>query len=261
MFDRSLIIAENTWKELLHKKVLYFLAGYTVLAFILPLIVVLEFSSAMGSDANASSLILALVRMFFFVSFILCFIQSSMLVDNEISKRTLTTVMICPVHRWEYLFGRFLGVAFLYLVFIITALLCGYIASALTGGGFPVTFLWGVLQRVFYGVSMIMITTCLGAVLSGRLTMAMVIVVFMLNFISLLIPNDANLGLMLGKNMIYYLTPAAGNIDFIDGQSPDEGSSTLFNSLALLENIFYAAAVFFLCANLFGQKDIKLREE
>jgi len=106
MSPRILHIASNTFREAVRDRVLYNLIAFAVL---ISGAAILVGQISIGIERLVVvNLGLAAVSLFGVV--IAIFIGIG-LVSKEIDKRTLYTVLSRPVHRWEFIAGKFLGLA------------------------------------------------------------------------------------------------------------------------------------------------------
>jgi ABC-type transport system involved in multi-copper enzyme maturation permease subunit len=102
--SRILIVARNTFREAVRDRVLYNLVFFALLM-IAAAVVVGQISVAIENvvmvslGLSAVSLIGLLIAIFTGVG----------LVSKEIDKRTLHAVLAKPLHRWEFLLGKFAG--------------------------------------------------------------------------------------------------------------------------------------------------------
>src|ERR1700693_3195960 len=106
MIPRMIYIASNTFREAVRDRVLY-----NLIAFALLLSGAAIFVGQISIDIEKLVVInlgLTAVSLFGFV--IAIFIGIG-LVSKEIDKRTLYTVLSRPVRRWEFIVGKFLGLA------------------------------------------------------------------------------------------------------------------------------------------------------
>ncbi len=110
---RIRVIALNTFKEAVRDRILYlllFFAGATILlSRLLSLLTV--------GDRVKIILDVGLASLSFFGALMSILIGTS-LVYKEIDKKTIYTLMAKPLHRFEFLLGKFLGLAFTLLVML-----------------------------------------------------------------------------------------------------------------------------------------------
>ncbi|MCX5758490.1 MAG: ABC transporter permease subunit, partial [Candidatus Hydrogenedentes bacterium] len=134
---RVYAIAHNTFREAVRDKVLYvllFLAGASILG-----------SKALGwisvgQDIKImKDISLATIQVF---GVLIAIFVGTNLVYKEIDKRTLYTIISRPIHRYEFVIGKYLGMAALLL--FVTVVMAG-VATAYVlalGGGVTASFYW-----------------------------------------------------------------------------------------------------------------------
>jgi len=119
---RILVIARNTFTQLVRMKVFYFLAVFAVITigsnfFELPQH---EGPEVLGADVLSSIKSWSLGTMTLF-SVILAVVATALLLPKDVEDRTLYTILAKPVPRFDYLAGKLLGV--LALIFVSLALM------------------------------------------------------------------------------------------------------------------------------------------
>ena len=137
---RILAVALNTFRESVRDKVLYvllFFAAVTILG-----------SKALGWISVGQDIKIvkdvSLAATSIFGALIAIFVGTS-LVYKEVDKRTLYTILAQPMHRWEFILGKFLGLAG--LLAAVTVVMCGVSAAyvLLLGGGLDLIYFQAVL--------------------------------------------------------------------------------------------------------------------
>ena len=106
MKDRIACIAYNTFREAVRDRVLYNLIAFAVMIsaaaiFIGQISIEIERLVVINLGLTAVSLFGAIIAIFVGIG----------LVSKEIEKRTLYTVLSRPVRRWEFIVGKFFGLA------------------------------------------------------------------------------------------------------------------------------------------------------
>ncbi|HTS04749.1 MAG TPA: ABC transporter permease [Candidatus Eisenbacteria bacterium] len=134
MTSRIAYIASNTFREAVRDRVLYNLIAFAVLlsgAAILVSQISIEIERLVVINLGLTSVSLFGVVIAIFIGI--------GLVSKEIEKRTLYTVLSRPVRRWEFIVGKFFGLAgtlvvntFFMAIGVFAALL--YVAHKFTGG-------------------------------------------------------------------------------------------------------------------------------
>ena len=106
MISRMVYIASNTFREAVRDRVLYNLIAFALLLsgaaiFVGQISIDIERLVVLNLGLTAVSLFGAVIAIFIGIG----------LVSKEIEKRTLYTVLSRPVRRWEFIVGKFLGLA------------------------------------------------------------------------------------------------------------------------------------------------------
>lgn len=137
---RILAVALNTFRESIRDKVLYvllFFAGMSIAG-----------SKALGwiSVGQDTKIVIdiSLATVSIFGTLIAIFVGTS-LIYKEIDKRTIYTIVSQPLWRWEFIVGKYLGLAILIglVTLVMAAFAMGYVV--LLGGLVTITFLEAVL--------------------------------------------------------------------------------------------------------------------
>ena len=114
--SRTLVLAGNTFTQLLRMKVVYFLLIFLVLALAVNL---LRLPHTMGPESAGAEELRMLkgpmagaMKMF---SVLLAIAATALVIPRDLEDRTLYTILAKPVPRLDYLLGKLLGVLFLIL--------------------------------------------------------------------------------------------------------------------------------------------------
>lgn len=133
---RILAVAQNTFREAVRDKVLYVLLLFAAAAIL--------GSKALGWISIGQDIKIvkdiSLAAVSVFGTLITIFVGTN-LVYKEIDKRTVYTIICRPIHRYEFILGKFFGLALLLAVVtaVMTLMSAGYIWSL--GGAIDGTFL------------------------------------------------------------------------------------------------------------------------
>ena len=133
---RTLAIARNTFQEAVRDKVLFVLLFFAAAAII--------GSKALGWVSMGQDIKIikdiSLASISVFGVLIAIFVGTS-LVYKEIDKRTIYTIICCPIHRYEFVLGKYLGLA---------ALLALVVAAMTTVAALYILVMGGELHAVFF---------------------------------------------------------------------------------------------------------------
>ena len=157
MFDRVITVAQQTWKELRYRNAYLMLMMTFVLCYLMTILVGVKISSMLArSDSSLSNIVFA-SRLTIFVGTICSFIFSAGIFAYEVSRRTILAVLIRPIHRYEYMCGRVLGVVFFFSIFVVLVTVFSFVASVILDVSLPSSYYVGILLRYFSGICFILI--------------------------------------------------------------------------------------------------------
>lgn len=172
---KILLVAQNTFREIMRDRILY---GLIIFALLL-----IGLSLALGQLSFAEQERIAInfgtvgVQL---SSVILAIFSGSVLIAREIDKQTILTLLSKPISRSQFLLGKFLGLAG-----VITALIVGFsiilygigLMIGATLGEQYLVAVWGILLE---SMILIAITMFLGAIVRPSLTIACTIGFFLI---------------------------------------------------------------------------------
>lgn len=124
---RILIIAGNTFTQLVRMKVFYFLLAFAIVGIGVHFLPELPHLSGpeSGNEEQLRMMKTILVGMMKLFALILAIVATALLIPRDLEDRTLYTILAKPVPRLDYLIGKLLGVIMLIFVgmLVMTALL------------------------------------------------------------------------------------------------------------------------------------------
>ncbi|MFQ5839411.1 MAG: ABC transporter permease [Candidatus Methylomirabilales bacterium] len=249
-------IALNTFKEAIRDRILY-----TILAFALALIgssVVLASLSVGGEEKIIKDLGLASILIF--GTFIAIFIGIG-LVSKEIDKRTIYTIIAKPIHRYEFILGKYLGLLLTLLV-NVSAMAVGFflLVSLMEEGGS-----FGLLPAVLLIFVELMLITAVAILFSSfttpTLSAVFTLSVFVIGHLSRDLKEFAAQfgGPVLNAVVfaLYYLLPNLSNFN-IKGQAVHGVPVPMsFIALSVLYGALYLSALLVLAMLIFQRRDFK----
>jgi ABC-type transport system involved in multi-copper enzyme maturation permease subunit len=210
-------IALNTFRESIRDRVLYnlilfvlILVGASVFVSDLSVNIETEFTAALGLSA-----------MLVFGAFIAIFIGIG-LVYKEIDKRTIYNLLSKPVHRYEFILGKYLGLCVTLLVNSVVMLLATELAILYVNGGF-VRLQVAVLAAaylVYLELSLLIAVALMFSSFSTPLLSALfsfavyIIGNFSRDLLQMAAISDSVVAQAVLK-VIYYLVPHLSNFSFI----------------------------------------------
>jgi ABC-type transport system involved in multi-copper enzyme maturation permease subunit len=214
---RVRVIALNTFRESIRDRVLYnlilfvlILVGASVFVSDLSVNIETEFTAALGLSA-----------MLVFGAFIAIFIGIG-LVYKEIDKRTIYNLLSKPVHRYEFILGKYLGLCVTLLVNSVVMLLATELAILYVNGGF-VRLQVAVLAAaylVYLELSLLIAVALMFSSFSTPLLSALfsfavyIIGNFSRDLLQMAAISDSVVAQAVLK-VIYYLVPHLSNFSFI----------------------------------------------
>ena len=257
--SRILIVARNTFREAVRDRVLYNLVFFALLMIASAVIVGqismdIETVVMVSLGLSAISLIGLLIAVFTGVG----------LVSKEIDKRTLHAVLAKPLHRWEFLLGKFSGLV-LTLAVNTAAMAAGLFLAMLfvkhsisRGDAVVLTAVYFILLKLALVVALAMLFSCftsplLAILFTGGLYVAGLFVA-QLRSLEMTQLNAQTQKLL---SVLSYLLPNFGNYDVMGAAAhgrPVPGSLILHNTLY---TTLYCAIVLSVAAVIFSRKDLK----
>lgn len=155
---RVLAVAMNTYREALRDKVLYvllFFAGVTIVG-----------SKALGwisigqDEKIIMSISLAAVSLF---GVLIAIFVGTNLIYKEIDKRTIYTILSQPMYRYEFILGKYLGLALLLAVVTLCMALMAALYLIVLGGTLSSSY----IAAVALTFSQLLLVTALSVLLSS----------------------------------------------------------------------------------------------
>jgi Cu-processing system permease protein len=257
--SRILIVARNTFREAVRDRVLYNLVFFALLMIASAVIVGqismdIETVVIVSLGLSAISLIGLLIAVFTGVG----------LVSKEIDKRTLHAVLAKPLHRWEFLLGKFSGLVL--TLAVNTAAMAGGLFLAMLfvkhsiarGDAVVLVAVYFILLKLALVVALAMLFSCftsslLAILFTGGLYVAGLFVAQLRS----LQATQLNAQTQKLLSVLSYLLPNFGNYDVMGAAAhgrPVPGSLILHNTLY---TVLYCAIVLTAAAMIFSRKDLK----
>lgn len=172
---KVVLIAQNTFREIMRDRILY---GLIIFALLL-----IGLSLALGQLSFAEQERIAInfgtagVQL---SSVILAIFSGSILIAREIEKQTILTLLSKPISRSQFLLGKFLGLSAVVSVLIIGFSFILYGVGMMIGAELGVQYLiavWGILLEAMI---LIAVTMLLGTLVRPSLTIACTIGFFLI---------------------------------------------------------------------------------
>jgi ABC-type transport system involved in multi-copper enzyme maturation permease subunit len=252
---RILAVAQNTFREAVRDKVLYVLLFFSAIAIL--------GSKALGwiSIGQDIKIVkdLSLASVSVFGVLIAIFVGAS-LVYKEIDKRTIYTIICRPMHRYEFILGKYLGLAL--LLAVVTGAM-GIVATAYIlalGGAVNTTFYFAILliywQLLLITALAVLMSTLTSPIL-GAIIVFMTFVVGHATGIFLNLPAQFH-GTVSEKllKLAYYLLPNLSNFDLSSEAANSVAIAPGYVAWAILYGTVYTAMLLALASIAFEDKDV-----
>ncbi|MCP4644656.1 MAG: ABC transporter permease subunit [bacterium] len=252
---RVFAVARNTFRESVRDKVLYVLLFFA-LATILG-------SKALGwisigQDIKiVKDISLAAVSLF---GVLISIFVGTNLVYKEIDKRTIYTIVCRPMWRWEFILGKYLGLAMLLAVVTaaMTVAAAGYVA--ILGGTITWTFLMAALLIYWELLLITSFAVLLSSVASPILGAMIVLSAYVVGHAtSILTDLPTHFDGTLTKRILefcYYVIPNLSNFNIRAEAANDVPVSAGYVAWAMVYGLVYTAMLLILAAVAFEDKDL-----
>jgi ABC-type transport system involved in multi-copper enzyme maturation permease subunit len=252
---RMLAVAQNTFREAVRDKVLYVLLFFAAMTI---------FGSkalgwiSIGQDIKIMKDI-SLAALSIFGALIAIFVGTS-LIYKEIDKRTLYTILSQPMHRHEFILGKYLGLSA--LLGVVTVIMTGTASLyiVLMGGGLDTVFFLAVL--LIY--SKLLLVTAF-AVLMSTLTSPILGAVIVFSayifghatgvFMDLPPQFDGTFAKRM-LEIVYYIVPNLGQFDIRAEAANDVPIRMAYVLFVLVYGAAYSAVLLVLASLAFEKKDV-----
>jgi ABC-type transport system involved in multi-copper enzyme maturation permease subunit len=263
--QRILAIARNTYRETVRDKILY---NLILFALIMILSSIMLGRLTLGNEDRVI-LDLGLSSISIFGMLIAIFIGIG-LVYKELEKRTVYALLAKPVHRYELILGKYVGLLFTLLV-NLAVMTVGLELALLYTGHVGMGGHLRVLPAVFLIFLSLALTTALALLFSTFSTPALsALFTFFLWIIGHFGKDLQNFGELtksaaVGRlcRALYYILPNLANVNLIDSRSiiRSAGYSKSIDFVAIagstLYSIIYCAAILSLSIAIFMRRDFK----
>jgi len=252
---KVLAVAQNTFRESVRDKVLYVLLFFAAVAIL--------GSKALGwitigQDVKVVKDI-SLAAVLLFGVLIAIFVGTN-LVYKEIDKRTLYTILARPVRRYQFILGKYLGLAWLLALVTVamTAISAAYILTL--GGTIDASYAWAIVLTYVELLVVTAFAVLLSSVTSPILGAIIVFSVFVLGHAtSVLIDLPPQFNGTIAKQVlevIYYVLPNFSNFNLRAEAANGVAVSVGYVSWAFAYGTAYIFMLLTCAALLFEGKDV-----
>ena len=252
---RVLAVAHNTFRETVRDKVLYvlwFFAAVTVFG-----------SKALGWISVGQDIKIVkdicLAAMSVFGALIAIFVGAS-LVYKEVDKRTIYTIISRPMHRYEFILGKYLGLVT--LIALVTSVMT-IVASVY------IAFLGGTLDRVFYEAVLlifwelllvtalaVLVSTVTSPILGAIIVFSLYVAGHATGILIDLPPHFEGAWAEKVMHALYYIIPNLSNFNIRPEAANGVPVAGTYILWAMVYGVIYTAMLLFLAAVAFEDKDV-----
>ena len=247
------VIARNTFKETIRDRILYGIAGFSVLyvAF-----AILLSKVALGDIAILKSF--GLAGMYLFGSVITVFLGSS-IISKEIERRTLYFVMAKPVSRSQFVLGKFFGLCAAVLC-VLAVMACVYLAVVSANhGGFDALGLAAIGYQALETVIILAVLTFCSVITTP---LASTLIAFMALFAGHALGSVMASAQRFGGaflwfvRFVYYVFPNLEKFDMRGAAAHGISISASSTAFAVVYAVLYSAAMLCLAVAFMKHKEL-----
>jgi ABC-type transport system involved in multi-copper enzyme maturation permease subunit len=255
MPQRIRAVVQNTFREAVRDKVLYVLllfAGAAIFG-----------SKALGWISIGQDIKIvkdiSLAAISVFGALITIFVGTS-LIYKEIDKRTVYTILCRPIFRWEFIVGKFLGLALLLLVVTVAMTAASAVYVLVLGGTVDATFLLAALLIYWKLLLLNALAVLLSSLTSPILGALIVFSVYLIGHATNILVDlplqirESVTGRVL--EVVYYVLPNLSNFDIRAEAANDVPVAFTYVLWALAYGTIYTAMLLTLAALAFEDKDV-----
>jgi len=254
---KILTVAINTLKEAVRNKVLYTLLFFGVIVSGMSItLATMTVSSRIRVIANVS-----LANIEVFGVLIAIFVGIS-LVHKEIDRRTIFTIITRPLHRYEFILGKYIGLILTLLIQIAFMTLIFFCIELIFGG---LEFLPDYLKAIwliFVQIALItavatMFSSLSSPILSGMFTLAFYIIGHISSFLEMLLPENANAFTVMLVTLMRYMLP---DFQFLNVKGLAVYNHEIpfsYMAGATIYGFFYIAVILIIAMLVFEKRDMK----
>lgn len=252
---RALAVAHNTFREAVRDKVLYVLLFFAA-------------ASILGSKALGWISIgqdvkimkdISLAAVLVFGVLIAIFVGTT-LIYKEVDKRTLYTILSRPIRRYEFILGKYLGLAFLLglVTIVMTDVAVLYVFAF--GGSIDIAFFYAALLIYIELLLITAFSVLLSALTTPILGAIIVFCVFVLGHATeVLVDLPPHFDGTWTKHMlegVYYVVPNLNNFNIRAEAANSVIPSFRYVLWSVLYGLIYTGMLLILSAIVFEDKDV-----
>jgi ABC-type transport system involved in multi-copper enzyme maturation permease subunit len=262
---RVLAIARNTLRENIRDKILYNLILFALLMILSSFVLgqlTLGYEDKVIVDIGLSSISI-------FGTLIAIFIGIG-LVYKELERRTVYALLAKPVHRWEFILGKYLGLLFTLLI-NVSVMTLGVWLTLAYNGNVPIQSYARLLPAVYLIYLSLALTTAVALVFSAFSTPALsalftfflwLIGHFNADLIQFAVITKSAVAEYVAK-FLYYVLPNISNFSMVDSRNVIQ-SAAYYEPIraaavgwASVYAVLYCTVLLIIAATVFSRRDFK----
>ena len=252
---RILAIAQNTFRESIRDKVLYvllFFAAVTIFG-----------SKALGWISIGQDIKIvkdiALGATSIFGILIAIFVGTS-LIYKEIDKRTLYTILSQPMHRYEFIVGKYLGLMALLAVVTIIMAAVSSVYILLLGGTLHTTYFLAILliywKLMLITAFAILLSSMTSPILGAIIVFSVAVFGHATEVFRDLPPQFDGTSAKAILEAVYYIIPNLSNFDIAREAANGIDVSPAYIVWVMIYGLMYTAMLLIFAALAFQEKDV-----
>jgi ABC-type transport system involved in multi-copper enzyme maturation permease subunit len=253
---RILAIARNTFREAVRDRVFALVAVFGLL--LVSSSIILSPLTIGAQQKLVADIGLASISVF---SVLVVLFVGSGLVSKEVDRRTIMTILSKPVSRFEYLFGKYLGLLGTIGVMIFAMTVLFALALLATGSRFELAYLFSlgltVVEMMVITAVVIFFSSFTSSVLTSIFTLGVFLAGRMLPDLESFAVVTASPGVEASMDVLKYILP---NLDLFDVRNaavhglPIDGQHAAW---AVLYGVIYSGVLLLLADRLFRRREFK----
>lgn len=253
---KVLAIARNTFREAVRDRV-FALVGVFGVLLVSSSIVISPLTIGAQQKLVAD---IGLAAISVFAVLVVLFVGSG-LVSKEVDKRTITTILTKPVSRFEYLFGKYLGLLGTIGVMIAAMSALFVLALLATGSSFELAYAYSLgltaVEMMVVTAVVIFFSSFTTSVLTSIFTLGVFLAGRMLPDLERFAIVTSSSGVERGADVLRFILP---NLDLFDVRNAAVHGLPIdpqHMSWAVLYGVLYSAALLVVADRLFGRREFK----
>ena len=259
-----LVIAINTFKEAIRDKILYNLLFFALLLISVSLL----FATLTVGDRTKIIIDLGLASINIIGILISVFLGIG-LISKEIEKRTIFTIIAKPVHRYQFLAGKYIGLVVtvtvntvimgigLYIVLMVNEYLWGHGIRNVNIDIWKAIYLILIEFMVMTAIAILFSTFSSSSTLSAIFALAAYVVGHLTEDLKLIGDKIANFPIKAVINFIYYLLPNLDNFNIKGRVVYGIDVPISYIMFVTLYGLLYIACLLLLSGIIFQKRDFK----